>query len=134
MHQVSKPRAANQSITDESARPGTRRSKVGCEAMDEPCTNRIVPLGAPPGAAFCQRQSLTSPLRVQCSMPGNVNGASRSFLAFYARIRRLRRGEGGGGSMASGTLDTFPKLLMHHAQVRGERPAIREKDLGIWQT
>jgi long-chain acyl-CoA synthetase len=31
-------------------------------------------------------------------------------------------------------LDTFPKLLMHHAQVRGERPAIREKDLGIWQT
>ncbi len=36
--------------------------------------------------------------------------------------------------MATGTLDTFPKLLMHHAQVRGERPAIREKDLGIWQT
>ncbi len=33
-----------------------------------------------------------------------------------------------------GTLDTFPKLLVHHAQVRGERPAIREKDLGIWQT
>jgi long-chain acyl-CoA synthetase len=33
-----------------------------------------------------------------------------------------------------GTLDTFPKLLMHHAQVRGGRPAIREKDLGIWQT
>ena len=36
--------------------------------------------------------------------------------------------------MAVGTLDTFPKLLMHHAQVRGARPAIREKDLGIWQT
>jgi long-chain acyl-CoA synthetase len=36
--------------------------------------------------------------------------------------------------MAIGTLDTFPKLLMHHAQVRGGRPAIREKDLGIWQT
>jgi len=32
------------------------------------------------------------------------------------------------------TLDTFPKLLMHHARVRGEHPAIREKDLGIWQT
>ncbi len=31
-------------------------------------------------------------------------------------------------------LDTFPKLLLHHAEVRGERPAIREKDLGIWQT
>jgi len=36
--------------------------------------------------------------------------------------------------MAIGTLDTFPKLLMHHGQVRGGRPAIREKDLGIWQT
>src|ERR671928_782783 len=34
----------------------------------------------------------------------------------------------------SETLDTFPKLLMHHARVRPERPAIREKDLGIWQT
>jgi len=36
--------------------------------------------------------------------------------------------------MAVGTLDTFPKLLMHHAHARGGRPAIREKDLGIWQT
>ena len=33
-----------------------------------------------------------------------------------------------------GTLDTFPKLLLHHARARGARPAIREKDLGIWQT
>jgi long-chain acyl-CoA synthetase len=31
-------------------------------------------------------------------------------------------------------LDTFPKLLMHHGRVNGQRPAIREKDLGIWQT
>ena len=36
--------------------------------------------------------------------------------------------------MPVGTLDTFPKLLMHHAATRGSRPAIREKDLGIWQT
>ena len=28
--------------------------------------------------------------------------------------------------------DTFPRLLLHHAQVRGGRTAIREKDLGIW--
>jgi len=34
----------------------------------------------------------------------------------------------------AGTPDTFPKLLIHHATVRGARPAIREKDLGIWQT
>lgn len=34
----------------------------------------------------------------------------------------------------SNALDTFPRLLLHHAQVRGQRPAMREKDLGIWQT
>jgi long-chain acyl-CoA synthetase len=28
--------------------------------------------------------------------------------------------------------DTFPKLLMHNARARGDRPAIREKDYGIW--
>ncbi|MDA0275020.1 MAG: AMP-binding protein [Proteobacteria bacterium] len=31
-------------------------------------------------------------------------------------------------------LDTFPKLLAHHAKVRGALPALREKNLGIWQT
>src|SRR5712692_1473705 len=35
---------------------------------------------------------------------------------------------------ASLALDTFPRLLLHHAQVRPHRPAIREKDMGIWQT
>jgi long-chain acyl-CoA synthetase len=35
----------------------------------------------------------------------------------------------------SGTApDTFPKLLLHHAAVRGARPAMREKDFGIWQS
>jgi long-chain acyl-CoA synthetase len=32
------------------------------------------------------------------------------------------------------TLDTFPRLLLDHAQARGDHPAVREKDLGIWQT
>ena len=37
--------------------------------------------------------------------------------------------------MTDGTAaDTFPKLLIRNAQVRGSRPAIRHKDLGIWQT
>jgi long-chain acyl-CoA synthetase len=30
--------------------------------------------------------------------------------------------------------DTFPKLMLHHAAVRGLSPAWREKDFGIWQT
>src|SRR5574337_1706954 len=32
------------------------------------------------------------------------------------------------------SFETFPRLLLHHAQVRGNKPAIREKYLGIWQT
>ena len=36
--------------------------------------------------------------------------------------------------MVEHALDTFPRLLLHHAKVRGDRPAVREKDLGIWQT
>jgi long-chain acyl-CoA synthetase len=32
------------------------------------------------------------------------------------------------------TADTFPKLLMENAARIGDRPASREKDLGIWQT
>jgi long-chain acyl-CoA synthetase len=35
---------------------------------------------------------------------------------------------------AASDADTFPKLLMRNARVRGDRPAIREKDYGIWQT
>jgi long-chain acyl-CoA synthetase len=31
-------------------------------------------------------------------------------------------------------LDTFPRLLLHNAAVRPDQPAIREKDLGIWQS
>ncbi len=37
-------------------------------------------------------------------------------------------------SLTDTTLDTFPKLLMNHARLRPEQDAIREKDLGIWQT
>ena len=32
------------------------------------------------------------------------------------------------------SLSTFPRLLTHHAQVRPNHPATREKYLGIWQT
>ncbi|HWM46155.1 MAG TPA: AMP-binding protein [Xanthobacteraceae bacterium] len=33
-----------------------------------------------------------------------------------------------------GSPDTFPKLLLHNADALHDRPAIRHKDLGIWQT
>jgi long-chain acyl-CoA synthetase len=43
-------------------------------------------------------------------------------------------GRGAGVSGATNFKDTFPKLLLLNAAERGGRPAIREKDLGIWQT
>jgi len=37
-------------------------------------------------------------------------------------------------AVGSVTTETFPKLLLEHARVRGDKVAIREKDLGIWQS
>jgi len=31
-------------------------------------------------------------------------------------------------------LDTFPKLLLRNVEIRGDEPAYREKDYGIWQS
>ncbi len=39
-----------------------------------------------------------------------------------------------GGATSKGGFDTFPKLLIENARIRGKRPASREKDLGIWQS
>ena len=35
---------------------------------------------------------------------------------------------------ATNGLDTFPKLLVHNAKTFAQRPAMRHKDFGIWQT
>ena len=35
---------------------------------------------------------------------------------------------------AAAGADTFPKLLIRNAHLYGARPAMRHKDLGIWQT
>jgi len=37
-------------------------------------------------------------------------------------------------SLAGASLDTFPKLMLSHARLRPDEDAIREKDLGIWQS
>ena len=41
---------------------------------------------------------------------------------------------GAGPKQVYSDADTFPKHLRHHARVRGERPALRLKDRGIWRT
>src|SRR6185436_18713805 len=72
-HQQTNPRLANQSITDESGRPGTVRSNVGCDAIDEPWTNSTAGLSAGEPTNFSQRKRRTSPSAVgfvvQCSTP-----------------------------------------------------------------
>ncbi len=35
---------------------------------------------------------------------------------------------------SSDRMTTFPRLLLEHSRVRGSRPAVREKYLGIWQS
>jgi long-chain acyl-CoA synthetase len=39
-----------------------------------------------------------------------------------------------GAAVADASPDTFPRLLLRHAQSRGDAPAMREKDMGIWQS
>ena len=41
---------------------------------------------------------------------------------------------GGNVGDAAAAADTFPKLLIRNAEIYGDRPATREKDLGIWQS
>src|SRR5271169_6310610 len=48
------------------------------------------------------------------------------------RLSWNRRGTQGGRRMIDAT--TLPRLLRRDAQTMAERPAIREKNLGIWQT
>src|SRR5262249_59990260 len=106
IHQEATPRAANKSIADESGRPGTCKSNVGCDAMEEPWTNRIVPLASRDSALlFRHRNSRTSPLRVQCSVPCTVTSLILTSLTkTFAPHLDLRQ------------LTNFPRLT--HAQER----------------
>src|SRR6516164_6539761 len=90
-HQQSKPRRANQSMTEESGRPSTCKSKVGCDAMDEPCTNRMVPSALFGSTAdFSNMNSFTlSSLPVQCSWPRIATGLVTSFMVVLPE--KLRR-------------------------------------------
>src|SRR5689334_19116778 len=65
----------------------------------------------------------------RCAMPKTAGKAAR-------RDRGPSSGRLGGSRMAAASTrdDTFPKLLARNAQQRGARPAVRHKDLGIWQT
>src|SRR6202162_3747770 len=84
-HQQTNPLSANKPITEESARPGTERSKVGCDAIDEPCTNNIAGLPSGEPRYFSHRNNRTSPLVVQCSMPVTRPAAISDVSMFLLR-------------------------------------------------
>ncbi len=48
--------------------------------------------------------------------------------------RPLSEATNGAAPARADECDTFPKLLARNAAIRGDRPAMREKDFGIWQT
>src|SRR5215467_1939106 len=78
-------------MTEESGRPSTRRSKVGCDAIDEPCTKRMVPtvvFGSP--AHFSNMNSFTLPsLLVQCSSPRMAAARDTSFIVHLFEVVAL---------------------------------------------
>src|SRR5438094_7646145 len=86
-------------------------------------------------AARRLRRALAPEKKLNVALAGPVFGAVHSGV-IYPRYMQESGGLAIGGRVTEdiAALDTFPKLLMHHARVRPERPAIREKDLGIWQT
>ena len=84
-------RAPRSNPSPRIGRPGTCRSKVGCEAIDEPCTNRMVPAGpdGSPRVLVPQEQphvvALVGPVLLAADHGGRRNG-----LVHVARLRRCR--------------------------------------------
>src|SRR6476620_8364969 len=111
--QQTKPRCANQSMTDESGRPGTVRSNVGCEAIDEPWTNNSSGLSCGESTNFSQRKRRTSPLCAQCSTP-----STRASLEAGARLdgpiagRAAAAAAGGLVNFRSGLANDFRPLVL----------------------
>src|SRR5262249_8043381 len=116
-HQVSKPCLAKYSIAEESGRPGTSRSNVGCDAIDEPCTNRTMPFalaGSP--MHFSHMNSLAVPslsvLVVQCSCPVILAPAVTVLTSFMSCVLSWRaRGWLAAGRWVS--LKDFVELAFH---------------------
>src|SRR6476646_11414010 len=74
--QQTKPRLANQSITDESGLPGTARSNVGCDAIDEPCTKSNTGLSAGDPTNFSHMKSRMPFFEASCSTPCTASPAT----------------------------------------------------------
>src|SRR5215471_12205058 len=95
-------------MTEESGRPGTSRSKVGWLAIDEPCTNRMMPLAwAGSTSHLFHRKSFTLPsLVVQCSAPARRCGEGDLATSFMDRASWL-------GAQCRALLKNLVELALH---------------------
>jgi long-chain acyl-CoA synthetase len=63
---------------------------------------------------------------------GSIDGNGR-YEGWEEETRMTVDPKGGLAALSAADPDTFPRLMAAHARLRGDRPAMREKDLGIWQ-
>ena len=135
MHQVSKPRAANHSITEECGRPGhlqvegRLRSHRGAVHEEDRAPRRR------PGGALRQRKSRTVPASASSNARCRASFAflSKSVVSHY-KNPLVPEEEHGSMGIDIGTWIRFRSCCCTTRRCAAERPAIREKDLGIWQT
>ena len=83
------------------------------------------------GAAW---RGLTGPQRSILIDRGTCRGGGGRGEYDAARRGRAANGRKPWRANAPAEADTFPKLLVRNARSFGDRPAMRHKDLGIWQT
>src|SRR5213593_311356 len=126
-HQLTNPRRANQSITEESGRPGTARSNVGCDAIDEPCTNSTAGFPSGESTYFSHKNRRTSPLCAQCPTPVTGAPAANACVVIAVPLRRCQSGRSIDFS-ASFPDDLRPSLFFHPKE-RAELGRCRAHDL-----
>ena len=131
--------------------PGTLKAEPGIQTDGWPCFWIPGSAFAPPGNdagghAFitglpiwvslwsgATSQGLTGSRRSILIDGPVAGGGGEGTIAPHAHAARPMGGSRGEQTHPP-TADTFPKLLIRNARVFGDRPAMRHKDLGIWQT
>src|SRR5437762_2148082 len=79
-------------------------------------------------AVFSARRGPPKPDRIRGCPAGDGTTEPDAFGRFALRKKSMRT-----EAALEEKLDTFPRLLLHHARVRPIHAATREKHLGIWQ-
>ena len=107
--------------------------------FSRPQRGELAPLTILPTAKYLPRRRLSSPAMLPFP-PFSNGGVARwrdpGIMAATTATRRHGRSmeHGCDGIRRRHALDTFPKYLLRNAERLGDRPAMRHKDFGIWQS